>query len=250
MILSASDIYALLTRDPILGALATVRIVAGRPPLEAGNGVYIYIKRYPAVEEFEATWSIWIVNYDQDPLDLIVSQFRRLLPRFTILEDSEIIKATTTELRTEKTVLEPPPAKPEPEIPTIQDLDSRFENLSQSIEDKMLLVGPGRAGKNGRDGKDGRDGRDGLNGQDLSATETELGDLKNVFVDDAKRGQFLMFDGADWISRSVPQILKASGSGIQEAPDDGGYYVRQNGSWVNLINVLQTFEPNGGSFTL
>lgn len=259
MILSASDIYALLIRDPILGALATVRIIDRRPPLEAGDGVYIYIKKYPAVEEFEATWNIWIVDYDEDPLDVVIGQIKRLLPRFTILEDGAIIKATTTELKTDRTETEPPPAKPEPEIPTIQDLDSRFDDLRQSIEDRMLLVGPGRPGNNGKDGRDGRNGRDGLDGQDLKATETELGDLKNVFVDDAKRGQFLMFDGADWISRSIPQILKASGGGggagggggIEEAPEDGNFYVRQNGSWVNLVNALGAVgNIDAGDFTL
>lgn len=257
MILSASDIYALLIRDPILGALATVRIIDQRPPLEAGNGVYIYIKKYPAVEEFEVTWNIWIVDYDEDPLDVVIGQIRRLLPRFTILENGAIIKAATTELKTHKTVVKPSPAKPELEIPTIQDLDSRFEDLRQSIEDRMLLVGPGRPGRDGKNGKDGRDGRDGLDGQDLKATETELGDLKNVFVDDAKRGQFLMFDGADWISRSVPQILNASGGGggagggIEEAPQDGNFYVRRNGAWVNLIDAISAISNiDAGNFTL
>lgn len=255
MILSASDIYALLTRDPILGTLSTVRIIDRRPPLEAGNGVYIYIKKYPVVEEFEVTWNIWIVDYDEDPLDVVIGQIRRLLPRFTILEDGAIIKATTTELKTDKTEVEPPPAKPAPEIPTIQDLDSRFDDLRQSIEDRMLLVGPGRPGSNGKDGKDGRDGRDGRDGsdgQDLKATETELGDLKNVFVDDAKRGQFLMFDGADWISRSVPQILKGSGGGIPEAPEDGRFYVRTatptGGQWVDLLTAIQSLNLDAGDF--
>jgi hypothetical protein len=58
MISSASDIYELLNRDPILGTLATIRIVELRPALDGGDGVYIYIKKYPSVEEFEDTWNI------------------------------------------------------------------------------------------------------------------------------------------------------------------------------------------------
>lgn len=255
MILSASDIRSLLTRDPVLGALATVRIIEKKPPLEAGNGIFIYIKKYPLASEFEATWSIWIVDYDNDPLDIVLSQIRQLLPGFEVIEEGAIIKAKTTELRTERTELEPSPEPAKPEIPTIKDLDVRFNELRQSIEDRMLLVGPGRPGRPGRDGvdgKDGRDGRDGRPGSDLLATEAELGDLKNVFVDDAKRGQFLMYDGADWVSRSVPQVLKGSGGGIPEAPNDGRFYVRlannTGGEWIDLLSAIQSLNLDAGDF--
>lgn len=257
MILSASDIYALLTRDPILGALATVRITDRRPPLEAGNGVYIYIKKYPAVEEFEATWNIWIVDYDENPLDVVIGQIRRLLPRFTILEDGAIIKATTTELRTDRTETEPAPVKPELAIPTVQDLDSKFDDLRQSIEDRMLLVGPGRPGRDGAkgaDGKDGRDGRDGKDGADLLATEAKLDDLKDVYVGDAKVGNVLTFDGTDWVARSVPRILKGSSAGgsMPEPPDDGRFYVRtigvSGGEWVDLLTAIQSLNLDAGDF--
>lgn len=252
MILSASDIYALLTRDPVLASLAKVRIIDTRPPLEAGNGIHIYIKKYPSVLEFEATWNIWIVDYDEEPLDVVINQIKRLLPRFTIIDNGAIIKATTTELKTSKTEIEPP-AKAK--LPTAQDLDNKFEELRQSIEDRMLLVGPGRPGKdglNGRDGKDGIDGKDGRDGRDIKATETKLGDLKDVFVQDAKRGQFLMHDGADWVPRSIPQILKGSGGGISEPPNDGRFYVRlanaTGGEWVDLLTAIQSLALDAGDF--
>ena len=262
MILSASDIYALLTRDPILGTLATVRIIDRRPPLEAGNGVYIYIKKYPTVEEFEATWNIWIVDYDEDPLDVVIGQIRRLLPRFTILEDGAIIKAITTELKADKTETEPPPARPELAIPTVQDLDARFEDLRQSIEDRMLLVGPGRPGKDGArgtDGKDGKDGRDGRDGTDVLATEAKLDDLKDVYVSDAKIGNVLTFDGTDWVAKSVPKVFKSGGGGsgggdgsMPEPPNDGKFYVRtigvSGGEWVDLLTAIQTLNLDAGDF--
>lgn len=252
MILSASDIRLLLVKDPVLGALATVRIIDKKPPLEAGNGIYIYIKKYPSVTEFEATWNIWIVDYDNDPLDVVLNQIKRLLPGFAVIENGAIIKARTTELKTDRTEVEPLPEPAKPEIPTVQDLDVRFNELRQSIEDRMLLVGPGRPGRDGKDGKDGRDGRDGRPGADLTATQVELGDLKDVFVDDAKRGQFLMYDGADWVSRSVPQILKGSGGGIPEAPNDGRFYVRlanaTGGEWVDLLTAIQSLNLDAGDF--
>jgi hypothetical protein len=234
VILSASDIYGLLNRDPILGALATVRIVESRPALDGGDGVYIYIKKYPSVEDFEATWNIWIIDHDENPLDVVIAQIRKLLPRFEIIEQNQIIRATTTELRTDRTELEPVEVAPELRPATIEDIDSRFDELSQSIEDRMLLVGPGRPGKDGRDGVDGRDGDDGLDGKDLDATEAELGDLSDVFVSDAKKRQFLMFDGSSWIPSFVPQIMKVGAGASVDAN-----LLRQ------ICGIDQTGEPMG-----
>jgi hypothetical protein len=235
VILSASDIYSLLTKDPLIGILAKVRVVDQRLPAEAENGVFVYVKKYPSIEEFEATWDIWIVDYDGDPLDVVIAQMRKLLPRFTVVEDGTITRATTTELRTPETEVEPTPIGPESQIPTISDLDSRFNELRETIQDQMLLVGPGRPGRNGRDGKDGKDGRDGkdgADGKDLVATEAELGDLQDVYVSDAKRRQFLMFDGSSWIPSFVPQVIKGGtgggAAGVAGSSDVGVIYLKNN----------------------
>lgn len=253
MILSASDIYSLLSRDPILGVLTEVRIVEKRPALEADNGVIIYVSKYPNLDEFEATWNIWIVDYDEEPLDIVIAQIKRLLPRFVIVENGAIIKATTTELRSSETEEEPVIEETVDLAAVAQDLDSKFEELRESIEDRMLLVGHGRPGKDGKDGKDGangKDGADGKDGKDSLATDTELGDLKDVFVGDAKRGQFLMFDGSDWVSREVPQILRGGGGGIPEAPTDGRFYVRtaapSGGQWIDLLTAIQSLALDAG----
>lgn len=236
MILSASDIYGVLTRDPILGGLTKVHIVETRPSLSAEDGVHIYIKKYPTTQEFEATWNIWIVDYGEEPLDIVIGQIRQLLPQFQIIEDGAIIRATTTELRVEKTETKPLPPEPSAETVLADRFDSKFEELRQSVEDRMLLVGPGRPGKDGRDGSDGKDGidgSDGLDGKDLDATDTELGDLSDVFVSDAKKRQFLMFDGSSWIPSFVPQIIKAgTGGGVASAvagtSDVGVIYLKNN----------------------
>lgn len=242
VILSASDIYSLLTKDPLIGMLAKVRVVDQRLPAEAENGVFVYIKKYPSVEEFEATWNIWIVDYDGDPLDVVIAQMRKLLPRFTVVEDQTITKATTTELRTPETEVEPIPVGPESQIPTILDLDSRFNELKESIQDQMLLVGPGRPGNNGRDGRDGKDGsngKDGKDGKDLVATEAELGDLRDVYVSDAKRRQFLMFDGSSWVPSFVPRVVKGS-SGSSPEPERsevGVIYLKNNAAPTPISSI-------------
>jgi hypothetical protein len=238
VILSASDIYGLLTRDPILGTLTTVYIVETRPVFSNQNGVHIYIKKYPLLYEFEATWNIWIVDYDEEPLDIVIEQIKSLLPQFKIVENGAIIKAVTTELRTDGTEAEPLPPGPTVAEVVSDQVNLKFEELRQSIEDRMLLVGPGRPGRNGEDGldgKDGRDGKDGVDGRDLDATEVELGDLANVLVDDAKRGQVLAYDGQDWVPEYVTKRHSYGSGGLTDAE-------------VTIIEgLLETGEPMGHS---
>ncbi len=263
MIFSSSDIEQLIGGDPIIRALCSVEIVDSKPALRAGDGVVIYIKRYPDLSEFEAKWDIWIIDYDNEPVDVVVRQLRTLLPQFTVIEEGAIIKASTTELRSDKT---------ESEIEEEDDDDEdddpyeeRFQDLLQSIEDRMLLVGPGRPGKDGKDGVDGKDGRDGKDGEDLLASDAELNDLQDVFVSDANRGQFLMFDGAGWIPRFVPQVFSGGGAGstegggsgggdgtMPEPPSDGRFYLRQvtggAGQWVDLLTALNSLTLDAGDF--
>lgn len=256
MILSSGDIISRLGGDPVIRSLARLKIVDGKPPLSAESGVVIYVSKYPVASELVATWSIWIIDFDNEPLDVMIRQIRRLLPDFTVLEEGAIIKASTTELISEKTQLRPV-NRPQKVDQAALDLEQKFEELRQSIEDRMLIVRTGRPGKDGTPGKDGAPGRDGKDGKDLVATEAELNDLKDVYVDDAKKGQFLMFDGAAWISRFVPQIFSAgaggggTGGGIEEAPLDGNFYVRQNGQWVSLTDALTAISNlDAGDFTL
>lgn len=236
MILSAFDIYQILSRDPVLTALSNIRIVDKKPLLEAGNGVIVYIDRYPNVDEFEATWNIWIVDYDEEPIDVLLDQVRKLLPRFAILKNGSIIKASTTELLSDKTEREP--AQEGVTSFTGELLEQKFEELRQSIEDRMLLQVPGRPGKNGLDGldgRDGRDGKDGKDGRDLDATEAELGDLSNVSVDDAKRGQILTYNGQDWVPEYIIKRHSQGSGGLTQAE-------------VTIIEgLLETGEPMGHS---
>jgi hypothetical protein len=260
VILSSSDIFRILSSDPVIRVSARVKIVDTRPPIETADSTVIYIAKYPIVSDFQAVWTVWIADNSNEPLDLILAQLKRLLPGFQITDNGIIVKATVTELKSANTETAPViPAKQDQGL--LSSLQAKFDELKQSIEDRMLLVGPGRAGKEGipgRDGANGSDGKDGRDGKDLIATDAELDDLKDVFTTDAQRGQFLMFDGASWVARFVPQIIRASGGGggggtgggIEEAPLDGNYYVRQNGQWVNLVDALADLgNIDAGDFT-
>lgn len=262
MILSSSDILSVLSRDPILSSLVTLKIVDGRPPLEDGNGVIVYISRYPKTTELEAIWDLWLIDLSNEPIDVVIAQIKKIIPGFRIINDGQIIKAQVTELLSTRTNIKSSSANNPQNILETNILNTvlkKFEDLRQSIEDRMLLVGPGRAGRDGVNGLNGRDGKDGKNGRDLLATNAILDDLKDVSIADAKRGQFLMFDGSSWVARFVPQLIRSggggtstggTGGGIEEAPIDGNFYVRQDGQWINLIDALSNLgNIDAGNFT-
>lgn len=252
MILSSSDIFRILSSDPVIRVSARVKIVDSRPPIDTGDSTVIYISRYPTISDFQATWNVWIIDNSNEPLDVILAQLKRLLPGFQVTDNGIIIKATVTELKSANTEIAPvAPVKQDSGL--LSGLQAKFDELKQSIEDRMLLVGPGRPGKDGVDGKDGINGKDGVNGKDLLASDAVLDDLKDVFVADAKKGQVLTFDGASWVSRFVPQLLKGgSGSAIPEPPDDGRYYTRiivdGKGQWVDLLTAIRSLNLDAGDF--
>lgn len=264
MILSSSDILRIISSDPIIRIAARIEITDKKSPINTGDSTVIYISKYPVLSEFEATWTIWIADNSNEPVDIIIAQLKRLLPGFAVISNGIVIKANVTDLKSGNTEIIPsatPAAKTEQGL--LAALQSRFDELKQSIEDRMLMVGPGRAGKDGQNGKNGvngRDGIDGINGQDMLATNANLDDLQDVDVTDAQRGQYLMFDGGSWVARFVPQLIKASGGGgsgngangggIEEAPIDGNFYVRQDGQWVNLVDALSGLANiDAGNFT-
>lgn len=247
MILSASDIKAVLNGDPVIRLVAKIQIVDGKPKLGNGSGVVIYIDRYPTLDEFQARWKIWVIDFDNEPIDLIVQQMRALLPAFSVISEGVITELETTEIRSPDTQGRPQ-AQPESSV-SFAAFERRFQELVESIQDRMLLVGPGRPG---RDGRDGKDGVDGIDGRDLVATDTRLGDLKDVDDSDAKEGQFLMFDGLRWVARFVPVVSKyagggGGGGGIPDAPNDGNAYVRKSGEWVTLLQALQELGIDAGN---
>lgn len=209
MILSSADILRILGGNQIIRLAASVEIVEGKPALTGREGLFIYIKRYPELSEFEATFTLWIESDGSEPDDLIVAQLQRILPRVEVTPGL-MTEIRTTELRSENT-LGAPQAAPVPQVDTTA-LEARFEALAEDVQDRMLLVRPGR---DGRDGKDGRDGADGRDGRDLLATDASLGDLKDVSGEPPTNGHVLTWveTMGQWMPKPTQSFTSISGGG-------------------------------------
>ena len=208
MILSSADIIRILGASEIIRLAADVKIVDGKPAISGREGIYIYIDRFPQVDEFQATWLIYIEA--DDDTDLIVAEIKRLLPSVKMV-NGLLTTLTTTDFRSENTQVAPEAVKSQPAKVDMTEYEERFQTLVEDVQDRMLLVNSGRQGKNGKDGRDGRDGRD---GKDLVATDAELFDLKDVEEGlPLNRGQVLTWDGSNWTNLYVPKVYPVVASG-------------------------------------
>lgn len=219
MITSSLDIYNGLMANAVISNLAKVVIVDGKPPIDTKDSTVIYISKYPDEYDFEVSWKIWIFDLE-DVTDIIVKQIKSIYPRFNYNPNVAIPYGDLPEIRNGSTLTRPVSFRPADLNPVVQQFEERFNRLTEQIEDRMLLVRSGRDGRDGMIGPIGPAGRDGQPGADLQATEVSLGDLKDVFIPDPKQGQFLMWDGSDWISRYVPQVISSRGAGVQ-LPEGG-----------------------------
>ena len=82
------------------------------------------------------------------------------------------------------------------------------------------------------------------------STGDRLQDLHDVEANGSKQnGDVLTWVAAN--NRWEAKVPSGGGGGIEEAPQDGNYYVRQNGAWVNLTTALAAIEGgiiDGGDF--
>lgn len=259
MILSSADILRILGNSEIIRLSAHVSVTDGRPALAGQEGIYIYVNRFPSLQEFEATWQIWIESDEED--DLIVAEIKRLLPRVQVTKGI-FTTISTTEFRSESTQKAPePPVQVKAQV-DLTEYEKRFEALAEDIQDQMLLVNSGRPGADGKDGRDGADGRD---GKDIEASETDLEDLRNVEDQIVKeRGQVLTWDGTKWTNRFIPQTIAVGGGGggggqinsdtiaSEEVPterEDGKGELRNGDGWFKP-STEQLFIYNDGAFYL
>ena len=208
MILSSADIIRILGASEIIRLAADVKIVDGKPAISGREGIYIYVDRFPQVDEFQATWLIYIEA--NDDTNLIVAEIKRLLPSVKMV-NGLLTTLTTTDFRSENTQVAPEAAKSQPVKVDMTEYEERFQTLVEDVQDRMLLVNSGRQGEKGKDGRDGRDGRD---GKDLVATDAELFDLKDVEEGlPLNRGQVLTWDGSNWTNLYVPKVYPVVASG-------------------------------------
>jgi len=220
MILSSADILRILGSSEIVRLSAKLKVVDGKPALSGAEGLLIYIDRFPKVDEFEATWTIYIESDGSEPDDLVLAEIKKLLPSVKI-QDGLLTTITTTDFLSESTQRAPEAPKQVQAKVDLTQYEDRFQALVEDVQDQMLLINSGRPGKDGKDGADGRDGKD---GKDVVATDAELFDLKDVdqSVLPMEKGQVLTWDGTKWTNLYVRQVTSISGGGGSgNEPDDG-----------------------------
>lgn len=215
MILNSADILRILGGNEVVRLSAKIKIVESKPVVSGQEGLFIYIKRYPDLDEFEAVFTLWIESDGSEPDDIVIAEIKTLLPRVEV-QSGLMATITTTEFRTEKT--QAAPQKVEAPKADLSGLEARFEALAEDIQDRMLLVSSGKPGKDGKKGKDGKDGRDGRDGKDLVATDASLNDLKDVDIENRialEKGHVLTWDGLSWTNLFIPQLLSSGGGGSE-----------------------------------
>ena len=243
MILSSADILRILGSNELIRLSASVDIVDSKPLLSGKEGVYIHINRFPSLQEFEATWDIWI-EADEE-LDLVLAEMRRILPRMEVVPGL-LTLVTTTEFRSESTQRAPEGSSSAQAQIDLSSFEDRFQSLVEDVQDRMLLISSGRAGKNGQDGRDGVDGRD---GKDIDATETELFDLKDAdqSVLPMEKGQVLTWDGSKWTNLYVRQVMSAGGSAGTSGPSSPVQVLGTTIQW-RFHSTAHEIEPDPGDF--
>ena len=312
MILSSRDILNKLGSDAIIRSCARLSIVEGRPGFDVGEYLYIYIDRYPTIQDYEATWKIWVLDGGHDYAPMAMDAIATILPNFVKKNGYYC----TTDFASDKTEVK---SEAQVQIEELKqerkEYNTAFDGISKRVDGLLEGVRDGRDGRDGIDGLPGpsgpagRDGLDGRDGKDLEATKVELFDLKDVDPSAMalEPGQVLTWDGEKWTNlyprsstflggggggggasdtfapwqvagqddlmpegtepvefiagdgisittdaSSEPKSIRISATGseeggIPEAPQDGNYYVRKDGAWVNLLTALQdlnvVFQP-------
>ncbi|HAW75165.1 MAG TPA: hypothetical protein DCW74_05430 [Alteromonas australica] len=282
MIFSSDDILRKLGSDAIISQIAKLVIVEGKPGFDIDDYIYIYIDKYATVDEFEATWKIWVLDGGSDLTEVLLGAIASKLPNFR----KEGSYYTTTDIASSRTVVKPEVLNQLEQLESERkNIKKDFKGLSKAIEGQLKKVRDGDPGRDGYDGKSaydiaveegfngtkgewleslvGEKGRQGDKGDDLIATEANLEDLQDVEMGlTLKKGQVLTYDGSGrWTNLYIPQITAYTGGGgsggggggdVEEAPQDGGFYVRQNGEWVNLVvamGIMDNRDFDAGNFT-
>ena len=105
MILSSADILRVLGADAIIRTEARLSVVDGRPGLDIGDSVYIYVDKYPTIEEFEATWKIWVTD-NSGMGEYVLNAMTSLLPNFDLVDGHYITRDFASDRTVVKTEAE------------------------------------------------------------------------------------------------------------------------------------------------
>ena len=128
MILSSADILGILRGSQVIRLLCSLQIVDSKPTLTGSERVLIYIDRFPSVEDFEATWLLWIEG--EDDLDLVLAEMQKILPLVEV-ERGLMTVVQTTSLRSANTQEAPREQAPIQIVADFSDFDKRFQALEE-----------------------------------------------------------------------------------------------------------------------
>jgi hypothetical protein len=246
-ITSAESIKQAILADVLLREIfAKVEVnQTGLAPITLGPSIGIL--GIPLISDFEATWKLTIIGLTNLESKQVIDSLERIFIGASFKSSSNDIRVNIFSLVTREVL----------ESAEEQQKLKEDAQRSRNLEKAIVYAGSLKSGIDGQKGlqgiagvkgETGLQGPPGRNGQDLVATEAELHDLKDVFIPDPRVGQVLTWDGASWISLFVPQTYRYAGSGIEEAPNDGNYYVRQNKVWVELSEALGSTGVESGNF--
>lgn len=246
-ITSAESIKQAILADVLLREIFTKVEVnqTGLAPIALGPSIGIL--GIPLISDFEATWKLTIIGLTDLESKQVIDSLERIFIGASFKSSSNDIQVNIFSLVTREVL----------ESAEEQQKLKKDAQQSRNLEKAIKYAGSLKSGIDGQKGlqgiagvkgETGLQGPPGRNGQDLVATEAELHDLKDVFIPDPRVGQVLTWDGASWISLFVPQTYRYAGSGIEEAPNDGNYYVRQNKVWVELSEALGNTGVESGNF--
>lgn len=250
MILSSTDIVRILKGSAIISGSAQIAVVERKPTFRGVEGLFLYVETFPTLEEFEATWRIWIESDGSELDDLVLKEMEELLPKFKV-KPGLMLEAYTTDFRSSDTVVRP--SSSTSPVSVFQDewtekSEQRFTELAQDIQDRMLLVNSGRPGSDGADGKQGERGPagpPGRDGKDFLASNAALDNLIDVDIASRvplKKSQVLTYDGSSWTNLYIPQLTSTSGGGGSTVVTGG------NGTSISWIDHDETGEPHSRKF--
>jgi len=254
-ITSAESIRRAILADALLSAIIDVIEINSnnRPPIALGASGSI--KSLPTIDGLEAIWSIKIIGLNLEEISQVSDALRFLFPGADISPaesglDAKIFSLVTKQIQNEiqQVILK---QKEETRIKSINAAVEYATNLKSG--ENGVRGERGLQGLQGPAGEQGHQGRSGRDGQDLVATDVELNQLKDVFVPDPVVGHILMWDGSSWVSRYLPQTYKyagGGGGGVEEAPNDGNFYVRKDGDWIELRSAIESLNLDAGNFGL
>jgi hypothetical protein len=244
---SAESIRLALQKDALVASILEVISVdiSGRAPVALGPSAAV--KRIPSIDGLEAVWDLEFIGLTDEEASIVADAIRALFIDSEVSFTSSKLTARIYSLVTPQLKAFVEEAKKEAdETKRIARVESAVE-AAKSVRDGRNgatgLRGPqGLQGPLGEPGDRGPQGLPGRDGKDLVATDAELNDLKDVFVEDSKVGQVLTYDGTSWVSRYAPQVTKgAFGSGMPPGGADGDLL-----TWVAANNRFEAITPGSG----